>query len=719
MKKILLLAIAMAMGNLLTAQVPISETLISENFDSYTADDFVATQSDYFTTWGQNPGGSDDTHIIDSIATPSGSNCFIVNSSSTDMVCQLGDWEKATFEITFKILIAEGAGGYFNLQKDETPGEQWGGEVYFRADSTGYLTYQGVDYPFEFNNGEWTSVRCVVSLQLGLAWYFINAVEVASLLPWDEDGGPNGDPGLNTLGGINFYGTSPDNLPIEYYIDDVTMSRVPAKSSRYATIESGVPGNYAALTCGNNWDTWSGAPGGVEDAMVSNAEASSGLNSIYFGNSLNTDLIHRFDDLTEGRFELSFDILVDDNADAYYNLMTDFDNFIWACDVFLYADGTGTTNGASVEYSFDYNPGEWNRVEYVIDLDNAWASFYLNGEHIISWPWNIDNLGDVVTSQLSVIDFYPAAVDNPSYYIDNLNTQQLHSLTPAHLEYEDFTAFYSAEYFALGNPEWSTWSDLPGSSEDAMITDMMYASEPNSLELMGDVGTDVIYRFGNQTDSALYADFNIYVPTDAEGYFNLMHIFDNVAGDYQWALECYFNGDGTGTLYAGGDTTSFDYSLDSWVNVNTYVDLNNDYAALFVAGEMVHEWQFSLQPNGSAGELQLAVMDIFPPSAISHYYIDDIQFYWSETGLNVEENEKYSLTIYPNPANDRVFIENEITEAVNLHIYNAAGQEVLNIANVYNSGRIEIPTNVLINGIYFIQLENKNLSTTQRIIVQH
>jgi hypothetical protein len=717
MKKILLLALAMGSVSLLYSQA-ISDTFLAENFDSYTANDYIGTQSVNFTTWSDSPGGADDSNVIDSIAAVSGNNCVVVNSSSTDLVCQLGDWSKGTFEISFKYMVAVGAGGYFNLQKDQMPGQQWGGEVYFSDDSTGYLSYQGVDYPFVFNNGEWTSIQCIISIDLGLAWYFINAVEVAAELPWDEDGGPNGDPGLNTLGGINFYGTAPNSLPVEYYIDDLTFSRVPARSERYSTMESGMPGDYAALTLGGNWSTWSDMPGTGEDASISNAEASSGLNSIYL-NETTTDLILNLGDLTEGRYEFSFDILVDDNADAYYNLMTDFENFIWACDVFLYADGTGTTNGASVEYSFDYNPGEWNRIEYVIDLDNAWASFYLNGEHIISWPWNIDNLGDAVTSQLSVIDFYPAAVDNPSYYVDNFNLQILHSLTPAHLEYEDFTAFYTAEYFALGNPEWSTWSDLPGSSEDAMITDMMYASEPNSLELMGDVGTDVIYRFGNQTDSALYADFNIYVPTDAEGYFNLMHIFDNVAGDYQWALECYFNGDGTGTLYAGGDTTSFDYSLDSWVNVNTYVDLNNDYAALFVAGEMVHEWQFSLQPNGTAGELQLAVMDIFPPSAISHYYIDDIQFYWSETGLNVEENEEHSLTIYPNPANDRVFIENEITEPVNLHIYNAAGQEVLNIANVYNSGRIEIPTNVLINGIYFIQLENKNLSTTQRIIVQH
>jgi hypothetical protein len=724
MKKILLMAIAMAVGSLLSAQVSISETLIAENFDSYTADDYVATQSSYFTTWGQNPGGADDTHIIDSIGTPSGSNCFIVNSSATDMVCQLGDWSKGAFEITFKMLIAEGAGGYFNLQKDQSPGEQWGGEVYFRDDSTGYLTYQGVDYDFVFNNGEWTNVRCLVSLDLGLAWYYINAVEIAAELPWDEDGGPNGDPGLNTLGGINFYGTSPDALPIEYYIDDVTFSRVPAKTERYASMESGIPNGYAALTLGESWDTWTGAPGGAEDAMISNEEASSGLNSIYFNNT-STDLIHRFNDINEGRYELSFDMMVDDGFDGYYNLMHVFDNvganYEWACDVYLYADGTGLTNGAGVDVTFNHNAGEWNRIEYVIDLDNDRALFYLNGMFVSDWDWSLTNQGVAGLSQLAVIDFYPAGDGtlDPSYYVDNLNLQHLHALTANEIEYEDFSAFYSGEYFALGNPQWSTWTDDPGSSEDSRVTDALFASEPNSLELLGDMGTDIIFRFGNDTSGAGYADFNIYVPIAGEGYYNIMHVFDNVAGDYEWALECYFNGDGSGTLYAGGDTTTFSYSLEMWVNVKTYVDLTNDYAAIFVDDEMVYEWQFSLQPNGSAGMNQLAVMDLYPPSATSHYYMDDIMFYGAPTGLSVEESAMHNMTIYPNPANDRIFIDNDINEDVNLRIYNAAGQEVMAIERVFNNGRIEIPASALTNGIYFIQLENKNISQTQRVIIQH
>lgn len=134
---------------------------------------------------------------------------------------------------------------------------------------------------------------------------------------------------------------------------------------------------------------------------------------------------------------------------------------------------------------------------------------------------------------------------------------------------------------------------------------------------------------------------------------------------------------------------------------------------------MILDWVFSTQTDGSEGLLQLAVMDLYPPAGTSHYYMDDIMVYTAETGLSVEDVVKANLTVYPNPANDMVYIENEIAEDINLHVFNAAGQAMMSIQNVYNNGRINVPTATLDNGIYFIQLENKNMSVTKRIVVQH
>jgi len=718
MKKLLLLASVMAMGVGINAQ-----NLISENFDSYTANDYVATQADDFTTWTNSPGTAEDAFVIDSVAAVSGSNCFIVTGpdggGSTDLILDMGAWEKGTFQVTLKFMVAQGMGGYFNLQKESTPGVQWGGDVFFSDDSTGYLSLGGTDYPFAYNTGEWTKINYIISLDADTAVLHINN-ELVHGWQWSIDG-TTGNAGLNTLGGIDFFAYSPAGLACEYYVDDVTFSRIEAKSVLAASMENGMPGAPAALSLGAPWTTWSDLPGTGEDAVISNMMAD-GLNSIYLSEA-STDLVYHFGNLTEGRYELSFDIYVDAGMGAYYNLMHEFDNatYQWALETVFNGDGTAVQSGGNTDYAFDYMEDAWNTIKYVIDMDNDNVKFYVNGMKYGDWQWSLNDAnGAAGLNQLAVMDLFPAGSTNPSYYIDNLYMQQLVGMMADDIEVEDCAAFYSGQYVALGNPAWSTWSDLPGTSEDTYVTDMMSFSGENSMELFGGVGTDLVYPFGNLTSGAVEVGMKMYVPADGNGYLNLMHEFDNVGNVYQWALETYFLNDGTGTISAGGaDAASFTYDLDTWIDVMFYVDMTNDYAAYYVAGEMVHEWQWSLTSQGAAGTNQLAVMDIYPPDAASHFYVDDFYAKNAETGLTVAENFDTQLSIYPNPANDVVYIMNDINEEVNLHVYNAAGQEVMNVQRVVNSGLIEVNTSDLNEGIYLIQLENANQVITKRIVVQH
>jgi len=543
MKKILLLASVMAMGVGINAQ-----TMIAENFDAYTAGDYLGTQSDNFTTWTDSPGTAEDAYIIDSVTTISGNNCFVITSGSQDVVANLGTWTKGTFEVTFKYMVGVGAGAYFNFQKTETPGDQWAGEFYFNDDSTGYLTYQSVDYPFAFNNGEWTDVRAVISLDQDTAMVYINNVMVHGY-QWSPDGGPNGNDPMNSLGMINFYGASPNSLPIEYYVDDVTFTRIPAMSVLNETFENGMPDMYVAEHVGGPWTTWTNSPGTGEDAYVTNSNPKDGLNSLHLDDPA-TDLIYEFGNLTAGRYELSFDLYLDAGAGAYYNLMHEFDSD-YATQMYFNGDGTGNVEAGGEDIAFDYNDGDWNRIEYIIDLDNDNAKFFLNGNKIIDWQWSLDVFSGDGLNQLGVMDIFPAGspVAAPGYYMDNINMQELVGMGTMDIEVEDFAAFYDAEYFALGNPGWSTWGGAIGTTEDIMISDTMSFSDENSLELLGGVGSDLIYRFGDLTSGSIEIGMKMYVPSGGNGYFNLMHDFDAAQ---EWAFEAYFNEDGTGLINAGG-----------------------------------------------------------------------------------------------------------------------------------------------------------------------
>ena len=287
-------------------------------------------------------------------------------------------------------------------------------------------------------------------------------------------------------------------------------------------------------------------------------------------------------------------------------------------------------------------------------------------------------------------------------------------------DFEDYNAFYNGEYFAQGSPFWSTWTNSPGSAEDSHITNEEYFSEPNSLHLEGGVGTDLVRVLGHPTEGTWVVDFQVMVPTGGNAYFNLLHLFDYGVNPTEWAMECYFNDDGSGSINAGGTgAATFDFTLDEWHAVNVYIDIDNNFARLSLNDEEVYSWPWDNTATGEGGANSLGAINFYPPDANSLYYIDDLSFCYAEAGLNVEESETSVFKMYPNPANDMLIIENDFENNLNITIYSVSGQEVLRVENVFNNGRITLPTSDLIDGVYLLQLGNENETTTKRLVIQH
>lgn len=83
--------------------------------------------------------------------------------------------------------------------------------------------------------------------------------------------------------------------------------------------------------------------------------------------------------------------------------------------------------------------------------------------------------------------------------------------------------------------------------------------------------------------------------------------------------------------------------------------------------------------------------------------------------LAINDFKNINLIVSPNPANNRVYIENNelITE---IRIYNTIGQQLQTILNL-NSNKIEVYIQNLIEGIYFIKIiDVKNKITVKKIV---
>jgi hypothetical protein len=398
-------------------------------------------------------------------------------------------------------------------------------------------------------------------------------------------------------------------------------------------------GEYVGPQGGGAWTTWSDAPGTAEDAVVSDAQASSAPNSLLFENdSTSTDVVLPLGDLTSGAYEVSMKMYVPAGKDAYFNLLHQFDNvggnYEWGVEVFFDGDGNGRTNATGVEETFTYTEDTWFDVLAKVDLNSDLARMYIDGMMVREWQWSLQaGNGNPGLNQLAAVNFYPAAGDDPMYYVDDVlfkEGEEIGCGIPA-IVCDKFDSYTAGDYVAAQSGGlWTTWSDAPGTGEDAFVVDSVSYSAPNSL-LLNLSSTDLVLPLGDLTEGTYEMGMKMHFPVGKGGYFNVMHLFDAAGGNYEWGVEVFFDGDGTGSTQAAGEVVDFTYTEGEWIDVMVVVNLDDTLAAVFIEGDMVRLWPWNLDAgNGNPGLNQLAVMDFYPAGADNpEYYVDNI--YMRET----------------------------------------------------------------------------------------
>ncbi|MBE0647897.1 MAG: choice-of-anchor J domain-containing protein [Bacteroidales bacterium] len=209
-----------------------------------------------------------------------------------------------------------------------------------------------------------------------------------------------------------------------FMIDDLMIDpgMVPSDCDDF---DSYTAGQLLCPQSGGLWTTWDDDPGGPYDGYVTDAEYLSAPNSLSIDLAvLESDLIYNLNQTTTGVWSVALDIMIPTGGTygGYYNVMQDMTLYgtanEWGFQAYFASDGTGYFEEADfTEQQFTYTVGEWTNCELFVDLDNAIASFYLNGT-MVGTPWQWDNDG---VNMLGVVDIYAAAPgsDDPMFFIDN------------------------------------------------------------------------------------------------------------------------------------------------------------------------------------------------------------------------------------------------------------------------------------------------------------
>ena len=212
----------------------------------------------------------------------------------------------------------------------------------------------------------------------------------------------------------------------------------------------------------------------------------------------------------------------------------------------------------------------------------------------------------------------------------------------------------------MGRDYWTTWSDDPGSDEDGVIAEI----DGNKCGHWT-YDNDQILLLGEKTTGIWELSFKMYVPANKRGYFNILAHFDGAnPNNCEWALEVYFyksnanqgtpTNPGVGSINAGAkEVKTFDYTEDAWTDVKVVIDLDDDDAQLFINNTLLHQWQYTKGALGEGCPAKIHALDMFPPDAISEFYLDDIVFKASNnellysTGFDDVANGSYVAQSYP------------------------------------------------------------------------
>lgn len=190
---------------------------------------------------------------------------------------------------------------------------------------------------------------------------------------------------------------------------------------------------------------------------------------------------------------------------------------------------------------------------------------------------------------------------------------------------DNFDSYSAGQKLAIQSAgAWTTWSDAPGGTEDAMVVNDKSSSAPNAVyfssTLQAGGPTDLVRNFGVLNTGEFTMNMDFYVVDGKAAYFNLQR--NATIGDV-WALDVNFGDNGKLTLDDNSRVIlSVDYPQGKWFNFRIDINFNLNVWEVFLDG--FSAGKFTNKEN------QIASIDIFPTDATtpyaSEFYMDNFQY---------------------------------------------------------------------------------------------
>lgn len=191
---------------------------------------------------------------------------------------------------------------------------------------------------------------------------------------------------------------------------------------------------------------------------------------------------------------------------------------------------------------------------------------------------------------------------------------------------DDFESYKSGSFLAESSEQWTTWSDKPGSSEDAKVVTTQAFSGSQSLYLNSnstDGGPqDLVLPFGDKHDIGNFEySMMVYLQNGKGAYFNFQG--EREVGEI-WALNFESSGEGEFRMYNGrGNVAEGNLPMAEWFKLGFELDLSANRWSLLVNDEIIETW---FNDFNAIASLNLYPTNNFSATGTSRFWIDDVAY---------------------------------------------------------------------------------------------
>ncbi len=284
---------------------------------------------------------------------------------------------------------------------------------------------------------------------------------------------------------------------------------------------------------------------------------------------------------------------------------------------------------------------------------------------------------------------------------------------------DNFDSYAPGAGIVASNPAWSYWNAATPS--DALVDSSQSFSGDNSCRVNG-TSVDLILPIGPYTSGIYYVDFKMLFPQGSTGgYFNLLHVWNANSTNYEWAVDVFFDADGSCYITSGGtqNPTNFVAPLGEWFDMQVQVFLNDDLGVINANGNEILSFPWSINnADGTPGTLQLAALNFYGTNFTNTgglYHIDDVSLTEMPPPLSIEAESEKTISLFPNPAQN-FFVTGGLNSSNCQMTLSDLSGKIINRKELNASNNL-VDLSGIRSGIYFVTLEMENNRIVKKLVV--